>query len=121
MSRTLNSIVGAALLSGVALGMTGCSSSAGSTTKVSWQSNGVPYYNEAGAKTWHYKFVYYPESNVYFEPHSATYYWNHNGLWNTGGELPAWYILQNEEPMVIRTASEYPVPADKMVASATTE
>jgi hypothetical protein len=34
-------------------------------------------------------YVYYREGNVYFAPESNTYYWRHNGKWESGPNLPA--------------------------------
>lgn len=55
--------------------------------QVSWLDNGVPYYDHP-EQTWHYQFVYHPNSQVYFEPYTKTYYWYGNGEWHSGSDIP---------------------------------
>ncbi|MCZ6834197.1 MAG: hypothetical protein O7G85_00335 [Planctomycetota bacterium] len=117
MSRTMKSIAGVTLLASVALGMSGCESES-KVNQVSWQSNGMPYYNAAGAHTWHYKFVHFPESDVYYEPHTKTYFWKYNGLWNEGSELPSWVYLQGESWVVVNSETEIPYPQNEIIAFA---
>lgn len=33
-------------------------------------------------------YVYYKDHDIYFAPDSKTYYWNSNGTWQSGAQLP---------------------------------
>lgn len=83
----------------------GCSQS---RTQVTWQDNGTPHISHPHQQWWNYQFVYYPASQVYFEPHSQTYYWFQNGLWRQGSELPSHIPLQFENPVTVKLESEQP-------------
>jgi len=74
------------LLAVAALGAlaSGCSSE----SKVTWLDSGVPYHQNGEGISWNYQFVYHPNAQVYFEPHSKTYFWFENNAWQSGAELP---------------------------------
>jgi len=39
-------------------------------------------------KTHKHHYVYYGDHQIYFAPESKTYYWQTNGRWESGAELP---------------------------------
>ena len=39
-------------------------------------------------KDGHHKYVYYGDHDIYFAPETRTYYWQENGNWRSGVELP---------------------------------
>jgi hypothetical protein len=35
-----------------------------------------------------YSYEYYPDAEVYFEPHRQVYYWSEGGSWRSGAHVP---------------------------------
>ena len=58
-------------------------------SKVVWHETGQPLHVRGGQSWWHYQYVYYPGTQVYFEPYTKHWYWFQDDLWLTGTELPA--------------------------------
>lgn len=107
MTSTSNTIrFAAALTLGAAL-LGGCTHSP-SRSQVTWQDNGTPHTNHQNQQWWNYQFVYFPASQVYFEPYSKNFYWFEQGVWRQGTELPNHITLQNESPTVVKLAQEQP-------------
>jgi hypothetical protein len=40
-------------------------------------------------KTTKHHYVYYGDHQIYFAPETKTYYWQHDGAWTSGAELPS--------------------------------
>jgi hypothetical protein len=40
-------------------------------------------------KTSKHHYVYYGDHQIYFAPETKTYYWQHDGTWSSGMELPS--------------------------------
>ena len=38
--------------------------------------------------TTRHHYVYYGDHQIYFAPETKTYYWQHDGIWTSGTELP---------------------------------
>ena len=72
------------LLAAAAVLATGCAQD----SEVTWLDNGMPYHGQSEQGWWHYQFVYHPNAQVYFEPHTKTYYWFEDNVWQSGSELP---------------------------------
>ena len=43
---------------------------------------------EKTTTTTKHHYMYYPEHHIYFAPESKTYYWENNGRWVSGTDLP---------------------------------
>lgn len=39
-------------------------------------------------KKGHHEYIYYGDHDIYFAPETRTYYWQENGNWRSGVELP---------------------------------
>ncbi len=99
---------------GVAL-LAGCSQN---QAQVTWQDNGTPHVDHQHQQWWNYQFVYYPASQVYFEPHSQTYFWFQNGLWRQGSETPGHITLQFENPVIVKLETDLPYMQHSSVSKA---
>src|SRR5438105_3613982 len=42
-----------------------------------------------------YSYVYYPDAEVYFEPHRHVYYWSDGGSWRSGERVPQNIVLRS--------------------------
>jgi hypothetical protein len=42
-----------------------------------------------------YSYVYYPDVEVYFEPHRNVYYWSEAGTWRSGPRVPQNIVLRS--------------------------
>src|ERR1043166_7136174 len=42
-----------------------------------------------------YSYVYYPDVEVYFEPHRHVYYWSEGGTWRSGPRVPPTFVLRS--------------------------
>ncbi|MGD0651739.1 MAG: hypothetical protein ABSA97_11475 [Verrucomicrobiia bacterium] len=42
-----------------------------------------------------YTYVYYPDAEVYFEPHRHVYYWSEGGAWRSGARVPRNIVLRS--------------------------
>ena len=115
-STTHTIMLAAAFTLGAAL-LGGCTH-APSRSQVTWQQNGTPHTDHQNQSWWNYQFVYFPASQVYFEPHSKTFYWFEQGVWRQGDQLPQHVTLQNETPTVVKLASEEPYMQHHTVTSA---
>jgi hypothetical protein len=101
-SRLLVPVAALSLLT--TLGMTGCS---GHST-VAWEDSGTPVHNAPDQSWWQYEYVYHPESQVYFEPYSTTFYWYNGQVWQSGQELPDWVAVNPDNAVTVRMATKEP-------------
>jgi hypothetical protein len=76
-------------------GVAGCQSdqkvsNAPSDHTVTWLDNGMPYFEYADPNRNHYRFIYHPNSQFYYEPYTETYFWYEDGMWyeGEGHEVP---------------------------------
>lgn len=97
---------------GVAL-MSGC----GAKTAITWQDNGTPVHQHPSQDWWQYQYVYYPQTQVYFEPFSHTWYWFEDELWHEGTELPQEFSVHNVNPRIVKLHSMPPYEQHDYVAS----
>jgi hypothetical protein len=74
--------------------LAGCLLAAGCTT----YSGDIGYHD----------YDYYPDMNVYYYPPGQIYYWNENGHWRSGRELPASYKLAGHPHQNRRLQGEEP-------------
>lgn len=106
MSHLMNSLIGATVVASLALVGCGTSSSHSSSSSSSMsmspttgmsQENVQSYNNwftdNINHEFWDTQIVFHPESNVYFDPYSQTYYWEANGTWSKGSSLPTQFSL----------------------------
>jgi hypothetical protein len=42
-----------------------------------------------------YSYEYYPDVEVYFEPHRHVYYWSDGGMWRSGPRVPQNIVLRS--------------------------
>ncbi len=56
----------------------------------------------------YYDYDYYPDADVYFYPRGHLYYWNEEGHWRSGGELPHHYDLRQHPAERFRGHSREP-------------
>lgn len=42
-----------------------------------------------------YSYVYYPDEEVYYEPHRHVYYWSDGGAWRSGARVPRNFVLRS--------------------------
>ena len=96
------SLTAAAMLSAFALG--GCSA----PTDVTWQANGMPRHDHPSQEWWHYKFIYHPNAQVYFEPYTQRYFWFQDGAWREGHSLPGEVTLEGRLAQVVNLREEQP-------------
>lgn len=99
----LTTALGAAI---VALGLTGCSAD---SRHVSWQSNGVPRYDNPDQEWWHYKVVYHPDAQAYSDPYAGRVYWFRDGHWYSSDSLPAGMYVDPRLAKVVKVKTEVPV------------
>jgi hypothetical protein len=55
-------------------------------------------------------YVYYGDHQIYFAPESKTYYWENNGSWTSGAELPSdrrTYVTSGGVRMELNTEHPY--------------
>lgn len=117
MASTIHTItLTASLTLGAAL-LGGCNHTP-SHSQVSWQQDAAPHIDQQNQSWWNYQFVYFPASQVYFEPHGKTFYWFEQGVWRQGSQLPQHVTLQNESPSVVKLSSEQPFMQHQSVTSA---
>ena len=42
-----------------------------------------------------YSYEYYPDTEVYYEPHQHVYYWSEGGAWRSGARVPQNIVLRS--------------------------
>jgi hypothetical protein len=42
-----------------------------------------------------YSYEYYPDAEVYYEPHRHVYYWSEGGAWRSGPRVPRNIVLRS--------------------------
>jgi len=104
MKTTAFAFTAAALTTSAAM-LSGCTSA---QTQVSWEADNTPQHTHQHQDWWNYQFVYYPQAQVYYEPHSKTYYWFADGIWNEGPVLPSRFVIRYDTPRVVKLESRYP-------------
>ena len=55
-----------------------------------------------------YDYDYYPDSDIYFYPQGHLYYWNEDGRWRSGRDLPHRYDLREHPAEHFRGHSQQP-------------
>ena len=78
-------LIGMGVVVAIAIGMTGCQN----RDYVRWDESGAPATVNARTNEAVYTYVYFPELQVYLEPHSQLYFWFQDGAWYEGNVLPA--------------------------------
>ena len=103
MPHLNKTLIGFAVVAGLAL--TGCGSSGSffSSSKSSSNMNSPTagysqenlqryenwYQDNINNEWWDVQVVYHPEANLYFDPYSQQYYFEANGVWNQSEYLPS--------------------------------
>jgi hypothetical protein len=59
---------------------------------------------EVGAS---YTYVYYPDEEVYFEPHRHVYYWSDGGSWRSGERVPENIVLRTHVTVNLNSPEPY--------------
>jgi hypothetical protein len=56
-----------------------------------------------------YSYVYYPDAEVYFEPHSHVYYWSEAGAgaWRSGARVPQNIVLRSHVTVNLNSPEPY--------------
>jgi hypothetical protein len=54
-----------------------------------------------------YSYVYYPDAEVYFEPHSHVYYWSEGGSWRSGPRAPGNIVLRSHVTVNLNSREPY--------------
>ncbi|MHC4948619.1 MAG: hypothetical protein ACYTG1_10190 [Planctomycetota bacterium] len=97
------------LLASAALAVTGLLAGCQTNgTEVALDENGVPRYEHPHQDWWNYKFVYYPQDQIYYEPHTRMYYWFEDGAWLEGQRLPARFAPKHENARFVYLDSTRP-------------
>jgi len=61
-------------------------------------------------KTTGHHYVYYGDHQIYYAPETKTYYWENDGAWKSGTELPSdrrTYVTAGGVKMELNTAQPY--------------
>jgi hypothetical protein len=61
-------------------------------------------------KTTGHHYVYYGDHQIYYAPESKTYYWENDGAWKSGTELPSdrrTYVTTGGVKLELNTAQPY--------------
>lgn len=102
--RLTNGILGCAAAVAVCLAM-GCESN---DTTAQWQPGEAPYFNADGDQWWHFKFVYYPQDEIYFQPYTGQFFWFEDGAWRSGDDLPMTRNIRSIDAEVVRSRYDLP-------------
>lgn len=97
-------ILGCAAAAVVCLTM-GCESN---DTTAQWQPGQAPYFNGETQEWWHFKFVYHPQDEVYFQPYTGQYYWFADGAWRSGTELPLGRAISSVDAKIVKSTTDLP-------------
>jgi hypothetical protein len=54
-----------------------------------------------------YSYVYYPDAEVYFEPHRQVYYWSDGGSWRSGARVPQNIVLRSHVTVNLDSSEPY--------------
>ena len=54
-----------------------------------------------------YSYVYYPDAEVYFEPHRQVYYWSDGGSWRSGAHVPQNIVLRSHVTVNLDSSEPY--------------
>jgi hypothetical protein len=54
-----------------------------------------------------YSYVYYPDAEVYFEPHRRVYYWSEGGSWRSGARVPQNIVLRSHVSVALDSSEPY--------------
>lgn len=54
-----------------------------------------------------YSYVYYPEAEVYYEPHRHVYYWADGGAWRSGPRVPPTIALRSRVTVNLDSPEPY--------------
>jgi len=54
-----------------------------------------------------YAYVYYPDVEVYFEPHRRVYYWSDRGTWRSGSRVPRNIVLRSHVSVNLDSPEPY--------------
>jgi hypothetical protein len=54
-----------------------------------------------------YTYVYYPDVEVYFEPHRHVYYWPEGGAWRSGPRVPQNIVLRSHVTVDLDSPEPY--------------
>lgn len=104
MNNVKSAIVGGLGLAVIA-GLGGCYSVDGHVT---WQPNGMPHHDHPYQDWWSYKFVYFPQEQVYFEPYTGDFFWFADGQWEQGPTLPPDVNVDPAEGRVVKLQQQKP-------------
>ncbi len=102
--------LGLSIIAAACLG-SGCETS----TKVTWQDNGVPRHEHPDQDWWSYKFIYHPNAQVYFEPYSKQYFWFEDGVWKQSDSSPRELPLDRRLAKVVKLQNDLPYKQHDMV------
>ena len=54
-----------------------------------------------------YSYVYYPDAEVYYEPHRQVYYWPEGGQWRSGARAPRSVVLRSHVTVNLNSPEPY--------------
>ena len=54
-----------------------------------------------------YSYVYYPDVEVYFEPHRRVYFWADGGAWRSGPRVPHNIVLRSHVTVALDSPEPY--------------
>jgi hypothetical protein len=64
-------------------------------------------YSRGPAVAASYSYVYYPDEEVYFEPHRHVYYWSDGGTWRSGARVPQNIVLRSHVTINLDSPEPY--------------
>ena len=64
-------------------------------------------YSRGPAVSPSYAYVYYPDVEVYFEPHRHVYYWSDGGTWRSGARVPRGIELRSHVSVNLDSSEPY--------------
>jgi hypothetical protein len=75
---------------------------------VRWDPTGMPARINPATNQAIYRYVYYPNLQVYFEPYSEIYWWFQDEAWYEGNRLPEGTTVRHEYFQFIELATPKP-------------
>src|ERR1043165_4745266 len=64
-------------------------------------------YERGPAVSASYSYVYYPDVEVYFEPHRHVYFWADGGAWRSGPRVPQNIVLRSHVTVNLDSPEPY--------------
>ncbi len=101
MLRTKFFVLSATLTVAGLLAFAGCSAS----SSTAWQGE-APTSQPKYEHLWKHQYVYYPHTQVYYDPYNKTWYWKDNTDWQHSAQLPAKFTIFGDRPQIVRMPTD---------------